>query len=181
MDNKFVTMFAESLKSAHETLEGTMHGVDDKVLHFMPEGKAIPISAAYAHVVISEDIMLGGWVMKEKPFIEGEMADKAGLSSPQPVMDEKWEKSFPEWYKTLKMDLTKFQEYAKAVYKRSEDYVSSLKDSDLYEKKVDLSIWGLGEWELGKFLLGMIISHINNLTGEISAAKGLQGLKGYPF
>jgi hypothetical protein len=30
-------------------------------------------------------------------------------------------------------------------------------------------------------LANLVIGHLNNLTGEISALKGAQGLRGYPF
>ena len=107
--------------------------------------------------------------------------EKLGLSHPHPMMDESWEKNFAEWAKTVKMDLPKFKEYAKAVYKQSDEYLGTLTDKDLSEKKVDLSGWGLGEWSLGKFVMRLLMGHMDNLTGEVSAAKGLQGLKGYPF
>lgn len=180
MDNKVAAVLAESLKSAHGTLEATMQGVEDKVAHWQPEGKALPIAAAYAHAVISEDV-LSSWMTKGKPLVEGDWGAKLGLSSPHPAMDAEWEKNFAEWCKTVKMDLPKFQEYAKEVYKVSEGFVSSLSDQDLMEKKVDLSIWEMGDWSVGKFIIDMLIVHASCLTGEISAIKGLQGLKGYPF
>jgi len=181
MDNQVASMLADALKSAHETLEGTMQGVTDEVAHKQPGGKAVPIGAVYVHAIVSEDIMMVGWAMKEKPLLEGEWAQKLGISHPHPAMDQDWEKNFIEWIRVLKMDLPKFQEYAKAVYKKTEAYLASLTDADLYEKKVDLSIWELGEWTLGRFVLRMVIGHLDNLTGEISAVKGVQGLKGYPF
>jgi hypothetical protein len=180
MEKTYATLLASSLKSAHETLEATMQGVDDTVAHWQPQGKALPIAPAYAHAVISEDI-LGSWMTKQKALVEGEWGAKLGLSSPHPAMDADWETNFIEWCKTVKMDLPKFHEYAKAVYKNTEDYVASLSDSDLIDKKVDLSIWSMGEWSVAKFVIDMLLMHAFSLTGEISSVKGLQGLKGYPF
>lgn len=180
MDNTTAVLLAASLKNAHELLENTMAGVNEKALHWQPEGKALPLAAAYAHAVISEDV-LGSWMTKKKSLIEGEWGPKLGLSSPHPAMDEHWEKNFVDWCKTVKMDLPKFQEYAKAVYKNTEDFVGALSDKDLQEKKVDLSIWKMGEWPVAKFVIDMLLLHAYTLTGEISAVKGLQGLKGYPF
>ena len=181
MEKTFVQMMRESLQSAHETLEGTMQGATEEVLHWQPQGKALPVGAAYAHAVISEDLMLSGMVRKTKSLLDQGWIEKLGLSHPHPMMDESWEKNFAEWAKTVKMDLPKFKEYAKAVYKQSDEYLGTLTDKDLSEKKVDLSGWGLGEWSLGKFVMRLLMGHMDNLTGEVSAAKGLQGLKGYPF
>ncbi len=181
MDKTVATIIAECLKDSHETLEKTMDGVTNEVAHWQPQGKALPISAAYAHVVISEDVLLSSMVKKTPPLLAGEWGKKLGLSLPHPEMDAKWEENFSKWSKEVKMDLPKFQEYAKAVYKESEDFISSLTDTDLTEKKADLSSFQMGEWPLLKFILRLLISHVDSLTGEISAAKGLQGLKGYPF
>ena len=68
----------------------------------------------------------------------------------------------------------------KAVYKNSEDFCSSLSDSDLTNQKITMFM-NMGEWTVGKFIVLVLINHAANLTGEISAVKGLQGLKGYPM
>jgi hypothetical protein len=52
---------------------------------------------------------------------------------------------------------------------------------DLVEMKVDLSSMGEKEWPLGRFIIRYLLSHIDSLCGEISAVKGIQNLKGYPF
>ncbi len=176
MNNKIALLLTDSLKNAHENLEGTMQGVTEEVAHWQPQGKALPIAAAYAHAVISEDV-LSSMMMKEKSLIEGEWGAKLGLSAPHPMMDADWAKNFAEWSKTVKMDLSKFKEYATVVYKKSEDYCSTLSDSDLTEKKINF----MGEWTIGKFIVSILINHVASLTGEISAIKGLQGLKGYPM
>jgi hypothetical protein len=176
MNNQIALMLADSLKNVHENLEGTMKDVTKEVAHFQPQGRALSIAAAYAHAVVSEDA-LTSMMMKDKLLIEGEWGEKVGLSIPHPMMDGDWEKNFTQWSKTVKMDLSKFQEYAKAVYKKSEDSCSSFSDTDLMEKKVAF----MGEWTVGKFIVALLIQHGANLTGEISAIKGLQGLKGYPM
>jgi hypothetical protein len=176
MNNQIALMLADSLKNVHENLEGTMLGVTEEVAHFQPQGRALSIAAAYAHAVVSEDA-LTSTMIKEKLLIEGDWGAKLGLSVPHPMMDADWEKNFTEWSKNVKMDLPKFQEYAKAVYKRSEEFCLSMNDIDLIEKKVAF----MGEWTAGKFIVAILIQHAANLTGEISAVKGLQGLKGYPM
>ena len=44
-----------------------------------------------------------------------------------------------------------------------------------------MSAWQMGEWPVIKFVMQLLIGHLWSLAGEISAAKGIQGLKGYPF
>ena len=62
----------------------------------------------------------------------------------------------------------------------SDAYLASLSDDDL-DGQVDLSSFGMGSQQLASFFSRAVIAHADNLTGEISAAKGLQGLRGYPF
>ena len=181
MKNTFAEMIRQSLKDTHETLESTMNGVTDEVAHWQPAGKALPIAAAYAHVIVSEDVMLSNWVKKTKSLVEGDWGSKLGLSAPHPAMDQNWEKNFAEWSKTVKVDLEKLKEYAQAVYKQSDEFLAGLSDKDMVNKKVDLSMWQMGEWPLARFVMRFLIGHVDSLTGEISAVKGLQGLKGYPF
>lgn len=181
MANTIATMLRESLQHAHEIFEGTMQGVTDEVAHWQPAGKALPIGAAYAHAVISEDLLVSGMATKEKPVLEKGWAQRMGLSTPHPAMDADWEKNFADWSKTVKIDLPKLQAYAKEVYRETDDYLATLTDKDLAEKKIDFSSWGMGEKPVTWFIIRILIGHIDNLAGEISAVKGLQGLKGYPF
>ena len=181
MGKVIAAMFQQSLKDAHETLESTMKGVTEEVAHWYPQGKALPVGAAYTHALVSEDVMLNTWVRKATPLINAGWSKKMGLSIPHPPMDADWEKHFEEWTRAVRVDLPKLKEYAAAVYRESDEYLGSLTDSDLSEKKVDLSMWEMGSWPLGRFIMRFILSHVDSVTGEISAVKGLQGLKGYPF
>lgn len=58
--------------------------------------------------------------------------------------------------------------------------MAKLKESDL-EKEVDLTQVGFGKWSQGAFLITFLIGHARDIMGEISAIKGVQGAKGYPF
>lgn len=180
MANTFTEIIRHALKHSHETLEGTMSGVTDAAAHFQPAGKALPIGAAYAHTIVSEDIMLS-WLTKKKPLIEQGWDQKLGVSAPHPAMDANWEKNFSDWSKSVKVELPKLQEYAQAVYKQSDEFLATLNDTDMIENKVDLSMWQMGEMPAASFVLQFLMAHVDSLTGEISAAKGLQDMKGYPF
>ncbi len=181
MDTTYTDLLRDCLKNSHETLEGTMQGVTDEVAHYQPAGKALPIAAAYVHAIVSEDLLLNMMVRKTPSLLDTGWAEKLGTNAPHPAMDETWETTFPEWTKNLKVDLAAFQQYSQAVYAQTDEYLASLKDEDLMTIKADLSAWGMGEWTLAKFVIRMLNSHIDSITGEISAIKGVQGLKGYPF
>lgn len=181
MNNSFALELQSVIKSSYETLSGTMQGVTTEVAHFVPPGKALPIGSAFLHAVISEDILVNEWARKEKTLLQQGWDKKAGISEMHPKMDADWEKNFTIWSKTVQVDLSKSIDYATVVHNETINFIQSLSDTDLLEKKVDLSIWNLGEWSLFRFLAEMVAGHNNSISGEISAIKGVQGLKGYPF
>ena len=169
-----IELIRDQFKSAHETLEATVADLTQERASYKQLGKAIPAGAAYAHAVISEDIMLSRMFAQTDPVFTD--AESAGLSEAMPSMDE-WSKH-EEWYQTVKVDLPKFREYAKKVYQATDDYLSGLTDDDL-DTIIDRPV--VGKQKLAFLLSNFFILHTANLTGEISAAKGVQGLKGYPW
>jgi len=168
-----VQLLREQFNSAHSLMELTMKDVTVDAAHFNNTGKALPVGAAYAHAVAIEDLTISQ-LMHLLPISHKKAL--TGLSEPMPALSE-WEK-YEAWTKRVKIDLKKCKAYAKKVYKRSDEYLSLLKDREL-NKKIELS--GMGEYELFYILNNFILLHTANLTGEISAAKGVQGLRGYPF
>lgn len=165
------------LKAAHAVLESTMDGVTTEVAHFMPPGKANPISGTYAHIVFSEDLFVQSFLRGVKPLMESDFKDKTGASAVQPT---DWENEYPRWLREVHLDMDKFQEYTKAVFAESEKYVESLTDEDL-EKEIDMSSFGMGSKKAYDFIANLISGHTYSIAGEIAVLKGIQGLKGYPF
>jgi hypothetical protein len=80
----------------------------------------------------------------------------------------------------VQIDLDALRAYAKAVYASVLAYLDGLSEADL-EREVDLSANGLGVRSVGWMLAALIAAHTNNMAGEISCLKGLQGAQGYPF
>lgn len=178
MSNTIATsLLLEQLRSAHQNLEATMEGVTDEVAAFMPPGTANPIAGTYAHLVFSEDFFINTTLQQKAQLMETEFKDKTGASEVQP---QEWEIEYPRWLKEVKIDLPQMRAYAQAVYANSEKYLESLTDEDL-SREVDMSMFGMGNVSVGSVISGFIIGHTNNITGEISVLKGIQGLKGYPF
>lgn len=177
MENLAVNLTLQSLKDAHQNLHATMEDVTDEIAAFIPPGKANPIAGTYAHLVFSEDFFLNTIIKRSETLFDTSWKNKTGISEQQPT---EWKEAYPKWLKTVKIDVDQAQKYARAVFLATEEYVESLTDEDL-EKNADMSAFGMEARSIGSILGGMIIGHANNITGEISVLKGIQGLKGYPF
>lgn len=169
-----IDLIREQVKSSHELMESTISGVSDEVVHFNETNKALPVGAAYAHAVISEDVILSTMILKTAPLSSDNL--RTGLSIPMTSFSE-WDK-YEEWVKSVKIDLPKLQSFAQEVYGATDKYLASLTDADL-EKEIDTG--GMGKYTLSHLLTNFIILHNASLAGEVSAAKGFQGHKGYPF
>jgi hypothetical protein len=79
--------------------------------------------------------------------------------------------------RTLRVDLPALHEYARTLAEAMRGWLSSLKPEDL-ERSVRTPV---GELNLAQLLETFVIWHINAHCGEISALKGCQGARGYPF
>jgi hypothetical protein len=78
----------------------------------------------------------------------------------------------------VKIDLPQVKEYAQAVYKSTDDYLATLSPDDL-DRQMDIPGFGTNS---AAFYIGIAaLIHPANHVGEISALKGVQGAKGYPF
>jgi hypothetical protein len=137
------------------------------------------VGATYAHVVLSEDRIVNGALRHEKPLYETTWAGKLGLSEPMPTRGPDWH-NYMDWTRRVQVDLSAFREYAQAVYASSDQYLASLTAEDL-DRQLDLSGVGMSQESLGWILGRQLVGHVDNIAGEISCLKGLQGLRGYPF
>jgi DinB superfamily len=126
-----------------------------------------------AHLVYDEDMIVNGMLLGKAPLSATTFAGKTGISDPQFAIA-------PEWPTKLRLNVTEFRAYQKAVFAVTDTYLASLKESDL-DRELDMTSMGMGKQNVGWAFGMLIIGHANNLAGEISALKGVQGLKGYPF
>jgi hypothetical protein len=79
--------------------------------------------------------------------------------------------------RTVRVDLAAMHQYSRAVAEATDAWLASLSPQDL-ERKIETPI---GELDLAQLLETFVLWHINAHCGEISALKGCQGAKGYPF
>lgn len=174
-----ITLLREQLREAHSLLEAVMEGVTPEAAHWMPPGRANPVGATYAHVILSEDRIVNGMLRHRRPLYDSTWAGKAGLSELMPSPGEAWH-DYASWTRRVRVDIPAMQEYAKAVYASTDEYLASLSPDDL-DTPLDLSGEGSGNVTLGWVLGRQVVGHTDNIAGEISCLKGLQGLQGYPF
>lgn len=163
----------EALRWAYELLEMTMADVTPELAHATPPGVANPLAATYAHALSDLDV-IPNHLLQGKPILfETDWKDKTGISEPQWFSDA-------EWARRVRVDLAAAREYGKAMYENADAYIASLNEEGLM-REVDLSFVRLGTRPVSWCLTALIISHLNNMAGEISVLKGIQGVKGYPF
>ena len=80
----------------------------------------------------------------------------------------------------MRIDLAEFRAYAQSVYAATDAYFSDASDTEL-DRSMDLSAVGMGTQSVGFVVNNAVIGHAFSHCGEISALKGVQGKKGYPF
>jgi len=171
-------LLKDELKNARESFEGTAVDLKEEDLHKSPGGVAFPLGATYAHLIFSEDAIVQGMLQGKAPLSETDWKNETGASMPFPAIDANWETANKEWSNNVQIDLGKIREYAKTVYAATDSYMNSLTEEDL-EKEVDLG--PMGKKTVVEIIYAFLIAHTNQLTGELSALKGVHGLKGYPF
>ena len=77
----------------------------------------------------------------------------------------------------FRVDLPAMRDYARKVCDAAQAWVGTLTPEDL-ERTIETPV---GKLNLGQVLETFVVWHVSAHTGEISALKGCQGAKGYPF
>ena len=168
-----LTTLREGIQWGHQLVESVMADVTPDQAHVASPGVAHSIAVIYAHSVIAEDDIINGMLRGGAPLYAGEWSSTAGVPAPQMNIT-------PEWSRGLRVDLDALRQYSQAVSASSDAYLASLSPTDL-DRVVDLSQAGLGQRTVAWILNTLVAGHLNNMAGELSCLKGLQGLQGYPF
>ncbi len=168
-----ISFLSMDAQSAHWVFNGTTADVTEDNLHQAPSANEATVASAMAHVVFAEDSIVQGMFQGKPPLAMSSFAGKTGISDPQMF-------NSPEWVKSVRLDLPQFREYANGVFAATDQYIASLKESDL-DRELDMTQQGMGKVSLGWGFSMLVIGHMRDICGEISAIKGAQGSKGYPF
>jgi hypothetical protein len=168
-----LALFSRLFQTSHGWLEGTIEPVTPEQAAWAPAGAATPIGAQYAHILFSEDFLIGGAIRGGAPLAMSTWQGRTGVSEPPPAGE------WAEWARRVEVDLPAARQYAQAVYGATEAYLASATEEDL-TRGIDLSAFGFGVQTV-EYVLNNL--HINAAAhcGEISCLKGLQGAKGYGF
>ena len=154
-----VELIQYSLGFAFDLLEQLVSDLTQEQADWVPPGTASTIGAIYSHTITYVDFLV-------REICLGQ--NYANLTGPPPA---------EIMMQDVQVDLSALHEYAGKVRSAAQDWLSSLTPADL-ERMLETSV---GELNLGQFLEAYIVWHINVHCGEISALKGCQGLKGYPW
>lgn len=168
-----VEALREGLGWANQLLAMVTSNMTEEQAHWHPQGIANPAGAQYAHALVGEDAVINGLLRGGVPLYARAWAGRTGISEPQMQADF-------EWARRVRIVLPDIHAYANAVYESGQTYLSSLTDEDL-DRDIDLTGYGFGVRTAGWVLNSIVIGHVNNMAGEISVIKGLQGAQGYPF
>jgi len=168
-----VTAIRDNIRWGSQVLEMVMADVTDEQARWLPPGLAHPIGAIYAHALLAEDGVLNGMLKNAQPLFASTWSGRIGIPEPSMFIT-------PEWSRALQPDLPALRQYGQAVTADLEAYLETLTDADL-DHAIDLSSAGLGQQPVAFLLNALIAGHLNNMAGEVSVLKGLQGARGYPF
>lgn len=160
-----------ALDASHFWYQATVADLTPEWANFLPPGKGSPISANIVHVIQREDYIIAQLIQDGLPLWEREGWGQRLAITRMYELDETVGRHF-------KMDPAVLTAYIDMVYAQTEGFYAHLRDEDL-DREIDTGPDGrmpVGQI-LSVFLLGNNFAH----TGEISAIKGLQGAKGYPF
>ncbi len=152
--------------------DGVVASTPSDALHARTPGSTVGSAAScYAHAVSAEDLIVHGMFQgKPSVFESGGWGAKLGIA-PAGNMQS------PEWAAGLRLDVPKFQEYAKAVYAATDAFLAGLTDADLQR-----TVQGpMGPQPLEAAIAGLLATHYLHHVGEVSALIGVQGHKGLPF
>jgi hypothetical protein len=195
-----IGLIHHSLRFAFELLEQLVSDLTQEQADWQPSGSANPIGALYWHIVAYSDQIVHEWGMapfrqitleewfearrakRELDIGQAPLRHSAGWQEKVVVAMPPENPEDPYWdvraiREGLRVDLPALHDYARVTAQTLLDWVTSLEPEDL-ERTIPTPI---GDHNLGQILEIFIIAHINNHSGEISALKGCQGLKGYPW
>ena len=164
------------LSNAFEILGQVTADLTQGQADWIPPGCANPIGAIYWHTISGADEVVHRWLIGSPECLhqrEGWRARILTLDAPEPAHGENW----LEWMRTVRIDLPAMHEYARAVAANLDTWLASQSPDDL-ERVVKTPI---GDLSVATTLGMFVVWHIDAHCGEISALKGLQGARGYPF
>jgi uncharacterized damage-inducible protein DinB len=155
--------------SALEMIQRSLEDLDDEIVQWQPGGTANTIGQILAHVVSGQDLLIGDKLKGGTALHVQGWAAKSGIPEDRTQI---WVKD--AW----RLDLEGFRAYHAAVDAQSRAYIESMTPADL-DREV---AWIRGpEQPVSRLFQVIFINHALGHCGEMSALKGIRGLKGLPI
>lgn len=158
-----------SVRTVNEMVDNAMQELTDEVVNFEPGGTSNTIAQLLAHMVSGQDVLINERLGGGRSLHETGWAEKTGIPMERPLI---WQRD--AW----KLDLTGFDSYRKEIAQAAEKALSAMAPADL-DREIE---WVRGPSRSVAMMMQVIfINHGLGHCGEISAIKGMQGLKGLPI
>lgn len=165
-------LLKSSFEIAHMVFNAVVSDLDERMGRHSAPGTTIPTPAAImAHALYSQDMMVNEHVRQQPTVLEsGGFGPTTGLAAPEPSMS-------PEFLSQV-FDVAALREYGAALFARTVAFLESATPGEL-----DRTITSpLGSpMDAATYLASFGLVHLAEHTGEISAIKGVLGVKGLPF
>ncbi len=125
----------------------------------------------HGHALYSQDMMVNEHVRQQPKVLEtGGFVATTGLAAPEPSMS-------PEFLSQV-FDVGALREYAAALFVQTAAFLESASPTDLDRL---IAMPPKPPMDAATYLASFGVVHLAEHTGEISALKGVLGLKGLPF
>ncbi len=171
MNTLELTQYA--LDNAFGILKQVTADLTQEQADWTPPGIAHSIGALYWHALSSTDGIVHGWCRKQPPLFEQAGWRKKVMTASAP----EGEQNSDVQMRAVRVDLPAMHEYAQATAGAVQGWLATLTPEDL-EREMETPI---GILKLGQMLMVFVAWHLDAHCGEISAMKGCQGVRGYPF
>lgn len=168
-----VEILQYSVKSSFDILQQVTADLTQEQADWVPPGLANPIGATYWHAISSTDYLVHSWGIGRAPLSQTAGWEQRTVVAAAPKKEDERAASL----RTVRVDLAAMHEYAEAVISAVSTWLDSLTPKDL-ERQIDTPV---GELTLAQVMETFATWHISAHCGEISALKGCQGFRGYPF
>lgn len=152
-------------------VDATTGDLTDDALNWTPPGTANSVGANFLHLVSGEDLFVQ-MLLQGRPmeWETGGWGARLGLATP-PGSEDSWAAA-----RSATLSVAPIRDYQTVVRAATDAYVAGLDDA-AFDRVVEL----FGQEQTLADALGLMVAHTVGHSGDISAVKGMQGLKGLPF
>ena len=155
------TLLRWQFQHVHELLDAVIEQIPTEALCRHLSSAAPAVAAAYAQVVVSEDLAVNGVLAKGSPLALSTWVGRTGLSEMPPcVVATDWD----AWARRVRLDLARLRVYARTVYASTDAYVAGLPEDAFNPMR------GYGPG----CLLSALLLTLSMRTGEIACLLALE-------